>query len=155
VDDYLDYLLSHAAACFQSRFDAVLKRAGVTRDEWRILCTLGDHGAGLTARSIHEVTLQPQAAMKRTLAQMAGKGWLRRRGEPASFRLTRAGHGMLVPLLAAAKAHEADALSRFPDVDARRLKEMLKALMSSARPLQVRRHRSRHGAGAPRAACIV
>ncbi len=144
VDDYLDYLLSHAAACFQTQFDSVLKTAGVSRDEWRILCTLGDHGAGLTVENIHSATLQHSATVARTLEHMLGKDWLKsvrsKSGGSACYRLARKGHDTLVPLLAAAKAHEADALSHFPDVDARQLKEMLKALMRTSQPLRVRKH---------------
>lgn len=145
VDDYLDYLLSHAAACFQDQFAGVLKYARVTRVEWDVLCTLGDHGAGLSAAVLHAVTLHPAATLRRTLAAMAGKGWLRH-AAGGTFALTRKGQGMLVPLLAAAKAHEADALSHFPDADARQFKEMLKALMKSTRPVTVRRHTPRRGA---------
>jgi len=146
VDDYLDYLLSHAAACFQAQFDSMLKIAGVGRDEWGILCTLGDHGAGLTIDNIHAVTLQHTRTIARTLEPMLGKGWIRQgkgRGEnSATFRLTRKGHATLVPLLAAAKAHESDALSHFPDADARQLKQMLKALMQTTQPVRVRKHRA-------------
>ena len=147
VDDYLDYLLSHAAAHFQAQFDSMLQVAGVGRDEWRILCTLGDHGAGLTLENIHAVTLQRTAIIARTLDPMLDKGWIKRgqgRGvSGATFRLTRKGHDALVPLLAAAKAHETDALSHFPDADARQLKQMLKALMQTTQPMRVRKHRMR------------
>ncbi|OGT85168.1 MAG: hypothetical protein A3H91_05355 [Gammaproteobacteria bacterium RIFCSPLOWO2_02_FULL_61_13] len=147
VDDYLDYLLSHAAACFQAQFDSALQRAKVSRDEWNILCTLGDHGAGLTVENIHAVTLQRAATVARTLEPMLGEGWIRQgRGSgenSATFRLTRKGHDALVPLLAAAKAHESDALSHFPDADARQLKQMLKALMQARQPMRVRKHRVR------------
>ena len=147
MDDYLDYLLSHAAACFQAQFESMLQVAGVGRDEWRILCTLGDHGAGLTVENIHGVTLQRAATIARTLEPMQGKGWIKRskgRGQDsATFRLTRKGHAALVPLLAAAKAHESDALSHFPDADARQLKQMLKALMQTTQPMRVRKHRAR------------
>lgn len=140
VDDYLDYLLAHAAACFQDQFAGVLDGARVSRVEWAILCTLADHGAGLTTANLHAVTLRPTAELQRALTAMAKKGWVRA-GTARTFTLTRKGHGTLVPLLAAAKAHEADALSHFPDADGRQLKEMLKALMRTTRPLSVRRHR--------------
>lgn len=147
VDDYLDYLLSHAAACFQDQFAGVLRRSEVSRAEWSILCTLGDHGAPLTADHLHAVTRRPVAALRRTLEAMAGKGWLRTGRGGATYALTRRGHGKLVPLLAAAKAHEADALSHFPDADGRQLKEMLKALMKTSPPLAVRKHRGKARTG--------
>lgn len=146
VDDYLDYVLSHAAAWFQAQFDAPLRRAGVSREQWLVLCTLGDHGAGLTLAALQAVTLLPAAALRRALEQMLIQGWLRR-GRTTTFLLTRAGHDTLVPLLAAAKAHEADALSHFPDADARQLKEMLKGLMQTTRPLTVRKHRAQSARG--------
>lgn len=147
VDDYLDYLLSHAAAWFQAQFDAVLQRARVSRDEWRVLCTLGDHGAGLTVNDINAVTMWRPVRIGRMVSQMERKGWLKRsKGRDKrteKYRLTRRGHDALVPLLVAAKAHEADALSHFPDAGGRQLKEMLKALMQATRPMRVRKHWAR------------
>jgi DNA-binding MarR family transcriptional regulator len=91
--------------------------------------------------------LQRAATIGRTLEPMQAKGWIKRgkgRGQDsATYRLTRKGHAALVPLLAAAKAHESDALSHFPDADARQLKQMLKALMQTTQPMRVRKHGAR------------
>jgi 3-hydroxy-9,10-secoandrosta-1,3,5(10)-triene-9,17-dione monooxygenase reductase component len=153
MDDYLDYLLTHAAAWIQAQFDDVLRGARMSREEWLVLCTLGDHGAGLTVQALRAVTLLPAAALRRALARMLDRRWVRcgRGGAAAAYTVTRKGHDVLVPLLAAAKAHEADALSHFTDADGRALKQMLKALMQTTRPLTVRRHRARGASRAGRA----
>jgi 3-hydroxy-9,10-secoandrosta-1,3,5(10)-triene-9,17-dione monooxygenase reductase component len=132
VEDYLDYLLSHAANSFQQQFQTVLDTAGLDRYEWRILCSMADNQYGLTLEQLSSMILADSTQLSRFLRGLEDKGWLTV-GESftneTQYWITRDGLDKALPLIAAGTAHEADALGDFSAKEARQLKEMLKALI--------------------------
>lgn len=137
VADYLDYLLSQAAATLQRGFSAVLSGAGLDPFEWRVLVTLGDHDQGLGAGELSIIVLIPSSALDEILARLCGRDWIYVTRAPDGthrYHLSAAGHATLVPMQAAATALEADALGCLEHDEARQLKEMLKRLVASAGP---------------------
>lgn len=132
VADYLDYLLSQAAAAFQSEFENVLRREGLERNNFRVLCTLSDHDKGIGAGELSIIDLLPSEELDDRLKLMIGEGWVVAATAIDGsnlYSLTAAGRDKIVPVLAAAKAHEAEVLGDLSMQDARQLKEMLKNLI--------------------------
>ena len=134
VDDYLPYLLSTAANAFAAGFKGILANYGVSNTEWRILYTLADHRGGLTSGELSVVNVIATAAVETALDGLAYKEWVRRtRESDGQFRYSLTNDGWLevVPLLAAAQAHEDDTLGGLSLVETRRLKETLKRVISN------------------------
>jgi 3-hydroxy-9,10-secoandrosta-1,3,5(10)-triene-9,17-dione monooxygenase reductase component len=132
VADYLDYLLSQAAVAIQSKFETVLRRESLERDSFRVLCTLSDHDKGIGAGELSIIDLLPTEQIDRVLTVMITNGWVSATTAIDGsnlYVLTTGGREKIVPVLAAAKAHEAEVLGDFSATDVRQLKEMLKNLI--------------------------
>lgn len=135
VEDYLDYLLSQAAATLQAGLHAVLQGAGLEHFEWRVLVTLGDHDQGLGAGELSLIDLIPSTTLDALLVRLCARDWVAVTRAPDGthrYQLSAAGHATLVPIQAAATALEADALGCFEHGEARQLKDMLKRLVANA-----------------------
>ena len=132
VDDYLPSLLGTAADLYAVGFKSILAEYGVSHTEWRILYTLADHRDGLTSGELSVVNVIATADVETALDGLAYKEWVRRRREnDGQFRygLTNDGWLEVVPLLAAAQAHEDDTLGELTMIETRRLKETLKRVI--------------------------
>ena len=134
ADDYLDYLLVHASAKFQKNFQLIIDKAGLTRFQWRVLASLSDRD-DQDISELGEMTLIPAPQTVEVVQHLERTGLLASRidewdANKERYFLTDSGLTRVVGLLAAAKAHEADALGEFNADEARALKEALKRLIT-------------------------
>ena len=134
IDDYLSYLLSRAAHGVYEEFHAVVRAAGLSSLEWRVLATLSD-GDGLTVGDLAHVVLAEQSTLTKLLQRMDKAGWVLRAEDPLDARRTLIfetpqGRGVVADLLGQAKAHEASLLAGFKASDVAALKKMLKVLIA-------------------------
>ena len=130
-DHYLGSLLARALECFELQFLPVLARAGVDLAGWKVLCALGDRSRCLSTEEIARAAVVSDLAAARAIDVLAAAGLvgvMQHEGGVDLMKLTERGEARLVPLLAAAAAYEADVLGALSALDARRLKELLKAL---------------------------
>lgn len=134
IDDYVEYLLQHAAEKFHQSFAPNLEKAGVTTYQWRIL-------AGLSERDEQDVselsamTLISASKLVQILQQLESLGLVSGRTDEwdrnqERYYLTNDGRQRVVGLLALAKAHETDALGKFSVDEAREFKQALKHLIA-------------------------
>lgn len=131
VDDYLLSLLARASFVVSSEFHDRLRARGVTVPVWRVLATLS--GGPETVTALAEACLLQQPTMTKVLDRMERDGVVRRQQDVRDRRLVRVhlapkGESMAGDLLAAARAHEAEVLSRHPDAAA--IKDLLRALIA-------------------------
>jgi len=132
VDDYLDYLLSTAAHHFQRRFQDVLDKTGRHEHEWRVLAVLSDQPGisfeALLARTLIDAqVLRPLLSAMESDDLVSSQAW----GYEEEFFPTDRGRTVVLNLLAAAKAHEVDALGDCNADEVRALKLILKKLIHS------------------------
>ena len=132
VDDYLDYLLSVAAHRLQQRFQSELDKTGRRQSEWRILAVLSDLGAA-TFEKVQVQTLMDAQPLRAVLEDLDAEGLVSNQawGYETEYYLTDRGKGVVLNLLAAAKAQEASVLNALTPAGARDLKYSLKKLISN------------------------
>lgn len=114
---YLAYLLARASFIVSAEFHAALPQWDLSVPEWRVLACLMD-SEGLTVGHLAAMALMKQPRITKVLDRMERDGLVRRRVMPGdrrrvSVRLTAAGRARVRPVLAAAKAHEAELLAAF------------------------------------------
>ncbi|MBP0462675.1 MarR family transcriptional regulator [Roseomonas sp. PWR1] len=131
VDDYLLSLLARASFVVSSEFHDRLRARGVSVPVWRVLATLS--GGPETVTALAEACLLQQPTMTKVLDRMERDGVVKRQQDARDRRLVRVhlapkGESMLGDLLVAARAHEAEVLSRHPDAAA--IKDLLRALIA-------------------------
>ncbi|WP_207539768.1 MarR family winged helix-turn-helix transcriptional regulator [Sabulicella rubraurantiaca] len=142
VDDYLLYLMARASHAISAEFHATLRRAGIQVPVWRVLASLSGSTTGETVTGLAEACLLQQPTMTKLLDRMVRDGLVKRMPDARDRRVVRIamtprGEATVRDLLVSAKAHEAELLSRFPDIGANRLKELLRSM--AARPARGRR----------------
>ena len=146
VDDYLLSLLARASHAVSAEFHARLRARGVGVPVWRVLATLsgspcdqhgGQHGRGETVTGLARACLLQQPTMTKVLDRMERDGLVRRGPDAADSRigrvaLTPRGAAMVAELLLAARAHEAELLSRHPEAEAEveAIKDLLRGLIA-------------------------
>jgi flavin reductase (DIM6/NTAB) family NADH-FMN oxidoreductase RutF/DNA-binding MarR family transcriptional regulator len=132
VEEYLDYLLTQTAQRFRSQFIVVLDEAGVQQFEWRVLSCLAESYEGITFERLCDMVLAEKNELSRLLRSMQDKGWITS-GEDfageARYWIVEQGLEKIIPLIAAARAHEADALGKFTAEEAKQFKDHLKSLL--------------------------
>jgi len=133
VHHHLPYLLARASHALWRGFEPQLRAAGLNSLEWRVLATLHDSDPLPVGQLAREVLAQ-QPTVTKTLDRLVAQGWVQRRADAADARrarvaLTAAGQQHVAPLLAAARAHEAQRLQALgvPDLD--RLRDELRQLV--------------------------
>nr|WP_314075567.1 MarR family transcriptional regulator [uncultured Roseococcus sp.] len=141
VDDYLLYLMARASHAVSTEFHSVLRKAGVSVPVWRVLATLSG-SPGETVTGLAEACLLQQPTMTKLLDRMVRDGIVKRMPDQRDRRVVRIqmmprGEQIVRDLLIAAKAHEAEVLSRFPSLDRLQLKQLLRAMMT--KPPRTRR----------------
>jgi DNA-binding MarR family transcriptional regulator len=121
LETFLPYRLNRLADAVSRSFaDIYRARHGLTRPEWRTLATLGQYGT-MTATGIGVHSAMHKTKVSRAVAALEARRWLKREMNSADRRveylsLTRAGQHAYAELVPAAKAFEADLLSRLkPD----------------------------------------
>lgn len=132
IDDYLGYLLGQANHALFKDFDAVVRAAGLGSLDWRVLATLSAQ-APIPVGQLAQDVLSQQPTVTKLVQRLASHGWVRLRDDPADQRrtlvqITPAGQRKIAPLLAQARAHEAQVLADLGAAEVRRLKDQLRSL---------------------------
>lgn len=132
VQDYLGYLLGQANHALFKDFEAVVREAGLSGIEWRVLATLSGQPPMPVGQLALEV-LSQQPTVTRLVQRLAAQGWVSLCDDPADQRrtlvgITPTGQQKVTPLMAQAREHEATVLGALDAADVRRLKEQLRRL---------------------------
>ena len=136
VEDYLGYLLGQANHALFKDFEAVVREAGLGSLEWRVLATLSDQPPMAVGHLAREV-LSQQPTVTKLLQRLAAQGWVGLADDPQDqrrtlVRITAAGQDKVAPLIAQARAHEAQALDGLSAAEVQRLKSQLRRLAGTA-----------------------
>lgn len=117
LEKFLPYRLNRLAEAVSREFQTIYRtRYGLTRPEWRLLASLGQHGT-MTATEVGRDSAMHKTKVSRAVAALEQRLWLKRETAREDRRierltLTRAGlraYGELVPL---ARAFEAGLVER-------------------------------------------
>lgn len=133
VEDYLLYLLARVSHVLSGEFHQQLRRRSVGVPVWRVLASLSG-SRGETVTGLADVCLLQQPTMTKLLDRMVRDG-LVTRGQDARDRrvvrvaLTPKGEALAEELIRAARQHEASVLARYPEMDATRLKTLLRSVL--------------------------
>jgi 3-hydroxy-9,10-secoandrosta-1,3,5(10)-triene-9,17-dione monooxygenase reductase component len=135
--NYLAYLLARASFIVSSEFHATLGQWDLSVPEWRVLACLMDV-EGLSVGELAAMALMKQPRLTKVLDRMERGGLLKRRSTAGDRRrvtlhLTARGRARVKPVLVAAKAHEAEVLSKFTDEERASIKYALDLLIDRAR----------------------
>ena len=134
AESYLSYLLARASHIVASGFHAKLKIWKLTVPEYRVLfCLAGDDGLGVGDLAAMAIMAQPR--MTKLLDRMARQGLVGRHSDAGDRRrvlihLTAAGRARAVPVLRAAKVHEARLLAPFSAEERAVIKRALDLLIN-------------------------
>jgi 3-hydroxy-9,10-secoandrosta-1,3,5(10)-triene-9,17-dione monooxygenase reductase component len=115
AQSYLSYLLTRAGYIVASGFHKKLKTWKLTIPEYRVLACLTG-AEGLSVGDLAAMAIMEQSRMTKILDRMQRQGLVERRSDARDKRrvlihLTEPGRKRAVPVLRAAKAHEADMLA--------------------------------------------
>ena len=132
VEEYLDYLLTQTAERFRLQFQVVLDQAGIHKFEWRTLACLAENHEGLTFERLRDMILAERNELSRLIRSMQDKDWITS-GEDFSgetrYWIVKHGLDKIIPLIAAARAHESDAMGNSSAEEARQFKDHLRGLL--------------------------
>jgi flavin reductase (DIM6/NTAB) family NADH-FMN oxidoreductase RutF/DNA-binding MarR family transcriptional regulator len=135
--NYLAYLLARASFNVSNEFHARLGEWKLSVPEWRVLACLMDV-EGLSVGELAAMALMKQPRLTKVLDRMERDGLLQRRATAGDRRrvtlhLTAEGRARAAPVLAAAKAHEAELLKQFTDAERATIKHALDLLIDRTR----------------------
>jgi DNA-binding MarR family transcriptional regulator len=133
VDGYLPALLTQASHLISSEFHAVVRAAGLSVPEWRVLATLAD-GREVTVGQLAQITVIKQPTLTRLLDRMVERGQVERVAHASDrrytpVRITRAGGALVARLIQQAREHEARVLAPFGLRAAEELKSTLRRMI--------------------------
>lgn len=129
LDRYLPYLINRAGVSLANRFGAVLRREGISLQDWRVLAVLrerdGQRLTELAARSSIEIS-----TLSRLVGSLEAGGLLTRDRDSddaraIAIRLTPAGEALAARLTPAAELLEKSALAGLSEAEANQLKNLL------------------------------
>jgi DNA-binding MarR family transcriptional regulator len=132
LDGYLPYLINRAGISMAGHFGVVLRRAGVSLQDWRVLAALRERG-GLRLTELAARTSIEISTLSRLVAGMEAAGLVSRERDSddaraIAIRLTAAGDGLAARLTPAAEDLERTALAGFSEAEASLLKAQLERL---------------------------
>ncbi|MBW0171147.1 MAG: MarR family winged helix-turn-helix transcriptional regulator [Hydrogenophaga sp.] len=132
VNDYLGYLLGQANHALFKDFDAVVREAGLSSIEWRVLATLSGQPPMPVGQLAHEV-LSQQPTVTKLVQRLEAQAWVTLRDDPSDQRrtlvsITATGQKKVTPLIALAREHEAAVLGALSATEVQRLKDQLRRL---------------------------
>jgi DNA-binding MarR family transcriptional regulator len=132
VDDYLGYLLGQANHALFKDFEAVVREAGLSSLEWRVLATLSNQPGLPVGQLAHEV-LSQQPTVTKLVQRLAAQGWVSLKSDPSDQRrtlvaITPVGQKKAAALIEQARQHEAHTLRGLSAADITRLKRQLRRL---------------------------
>ena len=142
VGDYLLYLMARASHALSAEFHARLRRTGTSVPEWRVMATLsaldGGEAGGETVGALAAACLMQQPTMTKLLDRMERAGLVARDADArdrrrVTVRLTATGRDRVAGLIAAARAHEAEAMARLGPLG-HELKAALRRLLAGESP---------------------
>lgn len=133
VDDYLAYLLARASHLISSEFHAVVEASGLSLMEWRVMASLSGKDT-LSVGELADIVLAKQPTVTKLVGRMAEAGWVKRVDAPHDKRqslvsLTPTGRRKVKPLLAQARAHEAQVVTEIGNTEVTQLKHVLEHLI--------------------------
>lgn len=117
IDDYLAYLLIDASRAFLSRFRDCVHAAGLDLPGWRTLANLTDQDGRKGATMLRKGAAEDAESLLACHDELESAGLIWRHREEGvdpmqwPVHLTEQGRERVIPVLAAAKSLEADALS--------------------------------------------
>jgi 3-hydroxy-9,10-secoandrosta-1,3,5(10)-triene-9,17-dione monooxygenase reductase component len=132
ADDYLAYLLIDASRSFLSRFKECIRTSGLDLPGWRTLVHLSDQDGRTAQAMLNRGAAEDADALLTAHERLEVAGMIVRDAQPAEellrpVHLTAKGEQTVIPILAAAKSLEADALSDLEsDEEVRILKNALR-----------------------------
>jgi 3-hydroxy-9,10-secoandrosta-1,3,5(10)-triene-9,17-dione monooxygenase reductase component len=131
--NYLAYLLARASFNVSNEFHSRLGEWNLSVPEWRVLACLMDV-EGLSVGELAAMALMKQPRLTKVLDRMERDGLLQRRATSddrrrVTLHLTAKGRTRVAPVLAAAKAHEAELLKQFTDTERATIKHALDLLI--------------------------
>lgn len=132
VDDYLGYLLGQANHALFKDFEAVVREAGLSSLEWRVLATLSDQ-PGLPVGQLAQEVLSQQPTVTKLVQRLAAQGWVSLQSDPGDQRrtlvaITPVGQKKASALIEQAHQHEAHTLRGLSAADIVKLKRQLRRL---------------------------
>lgn len=132
VDDYLGYLLGQANHALFKDFEAVVREAGLSSLEWRVLATLSGQPGLPVGQLAHEV-LSQQPTVTKLVQRLAAQGWVSLLSDPGDQRrtlvaITPVGQKKASALIEQARQHEAHTLRGLSAADITKLKRQLRRL---------------------------
>jgi len=132
VDDYLGYLLGQANHALFKDFEAVVREAGLSSLEWRVLATLSGQ-PGLPVGQLAQEVLSQQPTVTKLVQRLAAQGWVALLSDPGDQRrtlvsITSAGQRKASALIEQARQHEAHTLRGLSAADITKLKRQLRRL---------------------------
>jgi 3-hydroxy-9,10-secoandrosta-1,3,5(10)-triene-9,17-dione monooxygenase reductase component len=132
-DDFLMALLMRAAYEFTEPFKAAIRSLDLSEAEVRVITFLG----GFDSRSLAGLaysTMMPAEVVRDAVLALLQRGLVTMAGESdVRVAITDAGRERAIPVLAIAKAHEADILQGYSDDDVLQLKRALQRLILHGR----------------------
>jgi len=120
--NYLHYLVGRCFKQLMDKLDVMVEKEGVSQYEYRVLASFSGLSSA-SLKTLSKYTVLDEAEVLPVINGMRDKGLLELQGE--DYLLTAAGQERLVPLMARAKADEADMLGAFSYPQAQQLKELL------------------------------
>lgn len=132
VDDYLGYLLGQANHALFKDFEAVVRDAGLSSLEWRVLATLSDQ-PGLPVGQLAQEVLSQQPTVTKLVQRLVAQGWVALHSDPADQRrtlvvITPTGQKKATALIEQARQHEAHTLRGLSAAEVGKLKRQLRRL---------------------------
>ena len=134
IDDYLAYLLARASHLISSEFHAVVEASGLSLMEWRVMASLSGKDS-LSINELASIVLAKQPTVTKLVGRMQDAGWVNRVDAPHDKRhslvsLTAAGQRKVKPLLAQARAHEAQVMADIGLGEVAQLKKVLERMIA-------------------------
>jgi flavin reductase (DIM6/NTAB) family NADH-FMN oxidoreductase RutF/DNA-binding MarR family transcriptional regulator len=126
ADDYLEYLLARSFYQMHQKMASVLKLQELDDLEFRILASLSGLG-DCDISTLSHYTVLSESELAQPIQRLQTRGLLDT--EPSRIFLTEEGHAKLLPLLAATRSNEAEALGTFSAQEALTLKSSLRRII--------------------------
>ena len=136
VDTYLGYLLGQANHALYKDFDAQVRAAGLSSIEWRVLATLHD-SEPLTVSELAQEILSKQPTVTKLVQRMAEQRWVVLQACADDQRrtlvsVTPTGRRLVLPLIEAARQHEARMLRALGATEKVALRKLLEKIAQHA-----------------------
>lgn len=116
LEKFLPYRLNRLAEAVSRQFQTIYrKRYGLTRPEWRLLASLGQHGT-MTATEVGRDSAMHKTKVSRAVSALEERRWLKRETDPDDRRverltLTPAGERAYAEIVPLARRFESDLLT--------------------------------------------